>query len=140
MSSEVFGVEPEGVDSSMPVPPRSWGEIAGEVILVLPNVTKLFARLMRDPRVPIRRKILVGAVGAYVVSPIDLIPDFFIGIGRLDDIILVSLAVDHLMRGTDEEIVLDHWDGSVDALDMVRSLFAWGAAILPDRVRRFLPR
>ncbi len=140
MSVEEPGIEPGPVDSSLPVPPRSWGEIAGEVALVLPNVTKLFARLMRDPRVPIRRKILVGAVAGYVVSPIDVIPDFLVGIGRLDDVILVSLAIDHLMRGADEAIVMEHWDGTIDALDMVRSLFAWGAAILPDGVSRFLPR
>ncbi len=134
------GADLGAVDASPPVPPRSWQDIAGEVALVLPNVTKLFARLMRDPRVSIRRKMVVGAVAGYVISPIDVIPDFLVGIGRLDDVILISLAIDHLMHGVDETIVLEHWDGSIDSLDMVRSLFAWGAGILPDGVKRFLPR
>jgi uncharacterized membrane protein YkvA (DUF1232 family) len=108
--------------------------------LLLPNLLKLLTRLMRDPRVPIRRKVFIAAVMAYVVSPIDLIPDFVVGLGRLDDIVLVSLAVDHLMKGSSESIVLEHWDGSIDALDLVRSIFAWGAEIIPPSVRKFLPR
>lgn len=128
------------VDRSVPVPAREWNEVALEAALLLPNLLKLLTRLMRDPRVPITRKVFIAAVMAYVVSPIDLIPDFVVGLGRLDDIILVSLAVDHLMKGSSESIVLEHWDGSIDALDLVRSIFAWGAEIIPPSVRKFLPR
>jgi uncharacterized membrane protein YkvA (DUF1232 family) len=128
------------VDRSIPVPAREWNEVALEAALLLPNLLKLLTRLMRDPRVPIRRKVFIAAVMAYVVSPIDLIPDFVVGLGRLDDIVLVSLAVDHLMKGSSESIVLEHWDGSIDALDLVRSIFAWGAEIIPPSVRKFLPR
>ena len=130
----------DAVDRSAPVPARAWNDVALEAALLLPNLLKLLTRLMRDPRVPIRRKVLIGAVMAYVVSPIDLIPDFVVGLGRLDDIVLVSLAVDHLMNGSGEAIVLEHWDGSIDALDLVRSIFGWGAEIIPPSVRKFLPR
>jgi uncharacterized membrane protein YkvA (DUF1232 family) len=75
-----------------------------------------------------------------VISPVDLIPDFVFGIGRLDDLVLVSLAVDHLMSGTDAAIVREHWDGSEDGLDLVRSAFSWAASIIPDGVRSVLPR
>lgn len=130
----------EAVDLSDPVPPRSWNDIVSEVVLLLPNLAKLLVRLMRDPRVPIRRKLFVASVAAYVISPIDFVPDFVVGFGKIDDVILVSLAVDHLMRSVDAEIVLEHWDGSIDALDLVRSVFAWAADILPESMRKFLPR
>ena len=130
----------KGVDTSAPVPPRSLNDIVAEVVLLIPNLAKLLARLMRDPRVPIRRKVFVASVALYVVSPIDLVPDFVVGFGKIDDVILISLAVDHLMRNIDNEIILEHWDGSVDALDLVRSVFAWAADILPDSVRKVLPR
>lgn len=130
----------DAVDRSIPVPARAWNEVALEAVLLLPNLVKLLTRLMADPRVPIRRKVFIGAVMTYVVSPIDLIPDFVVGLGRLDDIVLVSLAVDHLMRGSSEAIVLEHWDGSIDALDLVRSIFTWGAEIIPPSARKFLPR
>jgi len=68
-----------------------------------------------------------------VISPIDLIPDFIVGFGKLDDIILLSLAIDYLMTGFDQSIVEEHWDGSIDALDLIRSLFRWGAEVVPGR-------
>lgn len=132
-------VIPDAVDRRQPDPPREWKEIAMEAALMLPNLVKLIGRLLKDPRVPIRRKIFLGAVAAYVVSPVDLIPDFVVGLGKLDDIVLVSLAIDHLMKGSEADIVLEHWDGTIDGLDLVRSIFAWGAEILPDSVRKFLP-
>jgi uncharacterized membrane protein YkvA (DUF1232 family) len=132
--------EVAAIDDSVPVSARSRQELALEAVMLLPNIVKLLSRLMRDHRVPIRRKIFIGAVLGYVISPVDLIPDFVIGIGRLDDIVLVSLAIDHLMSGAEEEIVREHWDGTEDGLDLIRSVFAWGAAIIPDGVRRMLPR
>lgn len=127
------------IDSSDPIEARTRQQLAVETLLVLPNVVKLLLRLVRDPRVPLQRKILVGAVLAYVVSPIDLIPDFVVGFGRLDDLVLVSLALDHIMNGTTEDVVREHWDGTQDTLDLVRSASSWITAIIPEGLRRFLP-
>lgn len=128
------------IDDALPVPRRSRQDVAVEGILLIPNVVKLLTRLMRDRRVSMRRKAFIGAVLIYVISPVDLVPDFVIGIGRLDDLVLVSLAVDHLMSGTDEAVVREHWDGTEDGLDLIRSAFGWAASIIPDSVRSVLPR
>jgi uncharacterized membrane protein YkvA (DUF1232 family) len=128
------------IDDATPVEARSRQELVIEAAMLLPNVVKLLSRMLRDRRVPMRRKVLIGAVLAYVISPVDLIPDFVVGIGRLDDLVLVSLAIDHIMSGADEDIVRMYWDGTEDGLDLVRSVFAWGAAIIPDGIRRLLPR
>jgi uncharacterized membrane protein YkvA (DUF1232 family) len=47
----------------------------------------------RDPRVPWHAKAVAGAVAAYALSPIDLIPDFIPVLGYLDDLILVPLGI-----------------------------------------------
>jgi uncharacterized membrane protein YkvA (DUF1232 family) len=47
----------------------------------------------RDPRVPWYAKALALAVGAYALSPIDLIPDFIPVLGYLDDLIIVPLGI-----------------------------------------------
>ena len=127
------------IDETIPTPPRSRQELAVEAVMLLPNVVKLLTRLMRDRRVSMRRKAFIGAIIIYVVSPVDLIPDFVIGIGRLDDLVLVSLAIDHLMSGTDEVVVREHWDGTEDGLDLVRSAFGWVASIIPEGIRSLLP-
>ena len=47
----------------------------------------------RDPRTPIAAKLLAGAVAAYALSPIDLIPDFIPVVGYLDDLLLVPAGI-----------------------------------------------
>ena len=47
----------------------------------------------RDPRTPMAAKVVAGAVAAYALSPIDLIPDFIPVIGYLDDLLIVPLGI-----------------------------------------------
>jgi len=47
----------------------------------------------RDPRVPWYAKAVAGAVAAYALSPIDLIPDFVPVLGYLDDIVIVPAGI-----------------------------------------------
>ena len=52
----------------------------------------------RDPRTPWYAKALAGAVAAYALSPIDLIPDFIPVLGYLDDVIIVPLGILAVLR------------------------------------------
>jgi uncharacterized membrane protein YkvA (DUF1232 family) len=122
-----------------PVPKRDGREIARETILMIPNTVKLLARIARDPRVSVKRKAFAAAAMIYVVSPIDLIPDFIAGIGQLDDLIVAAIALNHLIGGAGREIVEEHWDGSVDSLDLVLAATEWGAEIVPGPLRKLLP-
>ena len=47
----------------------------------------------RDPRTPVMAKIAAGAVAAYALSPIDLIPDFVPILGYLDDLLIVPVGI-----------------------------------------------
>lgn len=47
----------------------------------------------RDVRTPLAAKIVAGAVAAYALSPIDLIPDFIPVLGYLDDLIIEPLGI-----------------------------------------------
>ncbi|MER3436327.1 MAG: hypothetical protein C4346_01125 [Chloroflexota bacterium] len=74
---------------------------------------RLAWRLYRDPRVPKALKTVVPAlVGVYLISPIDLIPDVLLGIGQLDDLSVLSLAVvltvTMLKRLAPRDVVLEH--------------------------------
>jgi uncharacterized membrane protein YkvA (DUF1232 family) len=119
---------------------RSWPELVAEGILALPNLIKLVYRLMRDRRVPVRRKMMVGAIMGYLVSPIDLIPDFIPVLGQVDDLLLVSLAVRKLVDTVGRDAALAYWDGTEDTFDIVDALLEWGADLVPAPVRRFLDR
>lgn len=124
------------LDTTDPVPMRTRQEILKEAILLAPNLAKLLYRLLRDPRVPLKRRLAMTVVGAYVVSPIDLIPDFIPVLGSVDDLLVLAFAVDFLLRASPPGVVEEHWDGSEDGLELIHGIAAWGVELLPGRLRR----
>ena len=84
---------------------------ARELATLIPNVVLLFRGLLRDPRVPRRTKWLVGFGVAWLVSPIDLVPEFLPVVGPLDDAIVAALIMRSVLRRTDLEVVAEHWRG-----------------------------
>lgn len=128
------------LDTSDPVPVRSRQELLKEAVLLVPNLAKLLFRLLKDRRVPLRRRLAMGAVGLYVASPIDLIPDAIPVVGGVDDLLLLAFAVDYLIDASPDDVVAEYWDGSEDGLEVVRGIAAWGVEMLPARLRRLLGR
>jgi uncharacterized membrane protein YkvA (DUF1232 family) len=75
----------------------------------LPNMGRLCWRLWHDHRVPKYLKGMVIAALLYVLSPVDLIPEFFVPlVGQLDDATLLLLASYLLIRWSPEEVVSEH--------------------------------
>ncbi|MDJ0952692.1 MAG: DUF1232 domain-containing protein [Acidimicrobiia bacterium] len=126
------------LDTSDPVPVRTRAEILREAVLLVPNLAKLLFRLLRDHRVPRSRRLGMAAIGAYVASPVDLIPDYIPVVGGLDDLLLLAFAVDYLLEASPEEVIAEHWDGSEDGLELVRGMSGWGVELLPERFRRLV--
>jgi len=111
-----------------------------DAVLMLPNLVKLVGRLLKDPRVPRRAKITLGLAAAYVVSPIDLIPEIIPVIGWADDIILLMFALDSLIERAGAEVVDDHWDGPGDLLSLVREVVGMSRSVLPKRLGSAIDR
>ena len=103
-----------------------------------PQFVKLVGRLMKDARVPARQKAILLVVGAYLASPIDLVPDFIPGIGVLDDIVIAAFALDQILNRVPEECVRDHWEGDEDVLAVVREVLDIASGRVPDWLKRRL--
>ena len=113
-------------------------EAATSLLRQAPAVLRLFGRLMTDPRVSILDRGVVAAVIAYVISPFDLIPDYFAVIGVVDDLFLMGLALDRLLMRAPAEAVEEHWEGTPDGLEsLTAELQAIGDA-LPGPIRNVL--
>jgi uncharacterized membrane protein YkvA (DUF1232 family) len=106
----------------------------------LPAYVRLLGGLLMDKRVAIMDKLLVAGAVVYIVSPIDLIPDFIPFFGEIDDLFLLVLALQHLMNNAGRKVVLDHWTGDkADLADLnLKSALAAAAFFLPKRIRRRL--
>ena len=96
---------------------------ARELATLLPNLVKLFKGLVRDPRVPRRSKILLIFGAAWVISPIDLIPEFIPVLGPLDDAVVAALILRHVLRTAGREVVAEHWGGAPATLERILRLF-----------------
>jgi uncharacterized membrane protein YkvA (DUF1232 family) len=88
----------------------------------VPDCVVLVRRLLGDPRVPRRRRVLLLLLVAYLASPIDLVPDVIPVAGQLDDAILVALVLRALLRGGGEATVREHWPGPERSLAVLLAL------------------
>src|SRR3954453_3996396 len=87
------------------LPPGALKDLAG----VLPSCVTAARRLRGDPRVPKRAKVAVAFAALWVLSPIDLIPEFLPVIGPLDDIVVVALALRYAARSVPREALFEAW-------------------------------
>lgn len=92
---------------------------ARELATLLPNLLRLFRGLLRDPRVSRGSKILLAIAIAWVVSPIDLVPEFIPVFGPLDDAVVAALVLRHVLRSAGRDVVAEHWQGDPATLDLL---------------------
>jgi Uncharacterized conserved protein len=106
----------------------------------LPNFLRLLGGLLTDKRVSSTDKLLVAGAVAYILLPLDFIPDFVPFIGEVDDIFVLVLALQRLIANAGRAVLMDHWMGEpaeLGSLNLERVLAA-AAFFLPRRVRRRL--
>jgi uncharacterized membrane protein YkvA (DUF1232 family) len=95
------------------------GGRARDVARFIPDCIVLVRRLLGDPRVPRRHKLLLGAVVAYLALPLDLVPDFIPVAGQIDDALVVFFALRAVLRGSGSELISTHWPGPDRSLALV---------------------
>jgi uncharacterized membrane protein YkvA (DUF1232 family) len=93
----------------------------------VPDCVVLFRRLLQDPRVPRRRKVLLAGLIGYLAMPLDLVPDFIPVAGQLDDAILAAVVLRLVLRAGGPELVKEHWPGPRSSLEVVLRLAYVGA-------------
>lgn len=108
--------------------------------MILPNLAKLMIRLMLDRRVPASSKAFLLVTIGYVISPIDILPDFIPFLGQLDDLLLISLGLHYLIRSAGPDIVVEYWDGDDDILEIVAQIVDVAAGLVPVPIRSGLER
>lgn len=106
----------------------------------LPAYVRLLGGLLMDRRVAPVDKLLVAGAIAYIVMPIDFIPDFIPFIGEVDDVFILVLALQRLVSNAGRSVLVAHWTGAVEDLaDLnLREALAAAAFFLPKRIRRRL--
>lgn len=105
-------------------------------IKLLPQFLGLLLNLLRDPRVSTADKAILGATVAYMLNPVDLVPDWIPFLGLVDDVYLIAVALLRLVLRVDEEVLKDNWRGRDDLIPLLRKVADVAVAFLPVRIRR----
>jgi len=96
-----------------------------------PVYGRLLAELAVDRRVPWSRKAILAMAAAYVLSPVDLIPDFIPFISRIDDVMITVIALDLFLEGVPRELMIEKmYTLGIDGRELERDM---------EAARRFLP-
>ena len=102
------------------------------IVTRAPLYGRLIVELLIDGRVPWPRKAALGLAAAYVMSPIDIVPDFIPFVSRLDDVLVVIIALDLLLEGVPRDLLIEKmYVLGIDGRELERDM---------ESVRRFLPR
>lgn len=96
----------------------------GEYLFLLPDFFILLTRLMLDKRVSTKRKLTIAGIIAYMMMPLDIIPDFIPLIGHVDDLVLVVLGLNMVMNDTDPQVLAENWSGEGEVLSQIQKVSA----------------
>lgn len=95
----------------------------GEYLLLAPDVFVLLWRLVNDPRVNAKNKVMLGSGLAYYFFPLDIMPEGLMGpAGYIDDLVFAVYLLNKLLTDTDAEVLREHWSGSDDVLQTIQNV------------------
>jgi uncharacterized membrane protein YkvA (DUF1232 family) len=99
-------------------------DVAGlrEALRMLPDLLRLLKRLAADPTLSRGVRVRLWLLLAYLIMPIDLVPDFIPIIGYADDAIIVAMALRSVIRHSGPEAIRRHWPGTLDGLAVILRL------------------
>lgn len=101
---------------------RPDGATLADALSIVPDAIRLVSRLARDPAVPRSARLTLLLLAGYLLSPIDLVPDFIPVVGFADDAVIASLALRRVVRVAGPDALERHWTGTAAGLEMVQRL------------------
>jgi len=93
-----------------------------DLLRLAPDVVRLLRRLATDRAVPVGVRIWLGVLLVYLISPIDLIPDFIPVLGYADDALVVAIALRFATIRAGSVAIERHWPGTPAGLASVLRL------------------
>lgn len=110
------------------------GSKLAEYLFLLPDFFILCCRIAVDKRVPRKTKLILGGIIAYVMLPLDIIPDFIPILGSVDDLVLVVMGLNMLLNEIDHKVIEDNWSGEGDVLQLMQKITAMAEKFLDKNI------
>ena len=91
-----------------------------EVVRVIPDLLRLLRAIVTDRQAPLDVRAVVAVLFVWILSPIDLIPEFLPGIGPLDDVIVAVVALRYVRRRLGIDDLRARWPGSAEGFAVLK--------------------
>jgi uncharacterized membrane protein YkvA (DUF1232 family) len=106
---------------------RPKGASVREIVSVIPDLLRLLRSVITDGAMPADVRIVLVGLLAWIISPIDLIPEFIPGLGSLDDVIVAIVALRYVRRRIGVEELRRRWTGTIDGFALLLRVIGTGA-------------
>jgi uncharacterized membrane protein YkvA (DUF1232 family) len=103
-----------------------------DVVRVVPDVLRLLRAVIGDRSAPLDVRFVVGGLFLWILSPIDLIPEFLPAIGPLDDVIVAVVALRYIKRRLGADDFRRRWPGTDDGLALLNRVMGAERLARPD--------
>ncbi len=96
--------------------------LAGPAVRLVPDVLRLTRRLLADGATPRGVRVVLAGLVVYLVSPIDVLPEFLPVVGPLGDVIVATLVLGWVGRRLGPERLRRDWPGSEESYALLLRL------------------
>lgn len=101
----------------------------GELVRVVPNLVRLVRDLLADNEVPAGPRIALAILLVWLVSPIDLIPEFIPVLGPLDDVVVAVIVLRYVRRRVGEAELRRRWQGTDDGFRLLSAVLGSDSSV-----------
>ena len=98
---------------------RPRGVAVRQIVGVIPDVLRLIRSIVTDRSAPLDVRLVLIGVLAWIVSPIDLIPEFIPVLGPLDDVVVAIVAMRYVRRRLGVDDLRRRWAGSAESFTLI---------------------
>jgi len=98
---------------------RPKGVSTRELLRIIPDALRLIRGLIVDSSTPLDVRIVLVGLLVWIISPIDLIPEFIPVIGPLDDVVVAVVAMRYVRRRLGSDELRRRWSGSADGYSLL---------------------
>jgi uncharacterized membrane protein YkvA (DUF1232 family) len=99
---------------------RPRGVSVRQVVDLIPDLVRLLRSLVTDRSVPIDVRLVLLGLIAWILSPIDLIPEFIPVLGPIDDVLVAVVALRYVRRRLGTDAVRARWTGSPEGFELLQ--------------------
>jgi uncharacterized membrane protein YkvA (DUF1232 family) len=99
-----------------------------EVLRLIPDLLRLLRSVIRDGSTPLDVRVVLVGLLIWILSPIDLIPEFIPGLGPLDDVIVAIVALRYTRRRLGADALRARWTGTDDGFRLLLRVIGDGGS------------